>query len=96
MTVEHCWLARFHGRLMVSSIACRLCSLCWSRKLGDGLFLECCKEVASGYPEITFDSMIVDNTAMQVWFFSVFFFVFFVYFWQSLLKGCLPPPTEPE
>lgn len=38
----------------------------WSRKLGDGLFLQCCKEVASGYPEITFDSMIVDNTTMQV------------------------------
>lgn len=36
-----------------------------SRKLGDGLFLECCKEVASGYPEITFNSMIVDNTTMQ-------------------------------
>ncbi|KAF3860832.1 hypothetical protein F7725_001087 [Dissostichus mawsoni] len=35
------------------------------RKLADGLFLECCKEVASGYPEITFDSMIVDNTTMQ-------------------------------
>ncbi|XP_044066020.1 isocitrate dehydrogenase [NAD] subunit gamma, mitochondrial-like isoform X2 [Siniperca chuatsi] len=35
-------------------------------KLGDGLFLECCKEVASGYPEITFDSMIVDNTTMQL------------------------------
>ncbi|XP_042347886.1 isocitrate dehydrogenase [NAD] subunit gamma, mitochondrial-like [Plectropomus leopardus] len=35
-------------------------------KLGDGLFLECCKEVASGYPEITFDSMIVDNTSMQL------------------------------
>nr|XP_033943203.1 isocitrate dehydrogenase [NAD] subunit gamma 1, mitochondrial-like isoform X4 [Pseudochaenichthys georgianus] len=34
-------------------------------KLADGLFLECCKEVASGYPEITFDSMIVDNTTMQ-------------------------------
>uniref|UniRef100_A0AAX7VZF4 Isocitrate dehydrogenase [NAD] subunit, mitochondrial n=1 Tax=Astatotilapia calliptera TaxID=8154 RepID=A0AAX7VZF4_ASTCA len=34
--------------------------------LGDGLFLECCKEVASGYPEITFNSMIVDNTTMQL------------------------------
>lgn len=34
--------------------------------MGDGLFLECCKEVASGYPEITFDSTIVDNTTMQV------------------------------
>ncbi|KAF7651578.1 hypothetical protein LDENG_00108930 [Lucifuga dentata] len=35
-------------------------------KLGDGLFLECCKEVAGGYPDITFDSMIVDNTTMQL------------------------------
>ncbi|XP_077369341.1 isocitrate dehydrogenase [NAD] subunit gamma, mitochondrial-like isoform X1 [Festucalex cinctus] len=35
-------------------------------KLADGLFLACCKEVASGYPEITFDSMIVDNTTMQL------------------------------
>lgn len=39
---------------------------CFNRKLGDGLFLECCREVASGYPEISFDSMIVDNTTMQV------------------------------
>ncbi|XP_061827377.1 isocitrate dehydrogenase [NAD] subunit gamma, mitochondrial-like [Nerophis lumbriciformis] len=35
-------------------------------KLGDGLFLECCQEVASRYPEIAFDSMIVDNTTMQL------------------------------
>ncbi|XP_061114339.1 isocitrate dehydrogenase [NAD] subunit gamma, mitochondrial isoform X1 [Conger conger] len=35
-------------------------------KLGDGLFLQCCKEVASGYPDITYDSMIVDNTTMQL------------------------------
>ncbi|KAK3547444.1 hypothetical protein QTP86_020868 [Hemibagrus guttatus] len=35
-------------------------------KLGDGLFLQCCKEVAAGYPDITFDNMIVDNTTMQV------------------------------
>uniref|UniRef100_A0A665VNE0 Isocitrate dehydrogenase [NAD] subunit, mitochondrial n=1 Tax=Echeneis naucrates TaxID=173247 RepID=A0A665VNE0_ECHNA len=35
-------------------------------KLADGLFLQCCKEVASGYPEISFDSMIVDNTTMQL------------------------------
>ena len=34
--------------------------------MGDGLFLQCCKEVAAGYPDITFDSMIVDNTTMQV------------------------------
>lgn len=37
-----------------------------NRKLADGLFLQCCKEVAAGYPDITFDSMIVDNTTMQV------------------------------
>lgn len=35
-------------------------------KLGDGLFLQCCNEVASGYPDIKFDSMIVDNTTMQL------------------------------
>ncbi|XP_036389615.1 LOW QUALITY PROTEIN: isocitrate dehydrogenase [NAD] subunit gamma, mitochondrial [Megalops cyprinoides] len=35
-------------------------------KLADGLFLQCCKEVAAGYPDITFDSMIVDNTTMQL------------------------------
>ncbi|XP_055044819.2 isocitrate dehydrogenase [NAD] subunit gamma, mitochondrial [Misgurnus anguillicaudatus] len=35
-------------------------------KLGDGLFLQCCKEVASGYPDIQFDTMIVDNTTMQL------------------------------
>lgn len=37
-----------------------------TRKLGDGLFLQCCKEVASGYPDIEFENMIVDNTTMQV------------------------------
>ncbi|XP_053156304.1 isocitrate dehydrogenase [NAD] subunit gamma, mitochondrial isoform X2 [Hemicordylus capensis] len=35
-------------------------------KLGDGLFLQCCKEVAAGYPNITFENMIVDNTTMQL------------------------------
>ncbi|XP_030224110.1 isocitrate dehydrogenase [NAD] subunit gamma, mitochondrial isoform X3 [Gadus morhua] len=35
-------------------------------KLGDGLFLECCKEVASGYPDIAFDTLIVDNATMQL------------------------------
>ncbi|XP_027000472.1 isocitrate dehydrogenase [NAD] subunit gamma, mitochondrial-like isoform X1 [Tachysurus fulvidraco] len=35
-------------------------------KLGDGLFLQCCKEVAAGFPDITFDNMIVDNTTMQL------------------------------
>ncbi|KAI2601270.1 IDH3G isoform 12, partial [Pan troglodytes] len=34
-------------------------------KLGDGLFLQCCREVAARYPQITFENMIVDNTTMQ-------------------------------
>eukprot|EP00092_Neocalanus_flemingeri_P051736 GFUD01060285.1.p1 GENE.GFUD01060285.1~~GFUD01060285.1.p1 ORF type:complete len:386 (+),score=114.04 GFUD01060285.1:65-1222(+) len=35
-------------------------------KLGDGLFLKCCTEVAALYPNIEFDQMIVDNTTMQL------------------------------
>lgn len=35
-------------------------------KLADGLFLQCCEEVAAKYPYIEFDSMIVDNTCMQM------------------------------
>lgn len=35
-------------------------------KLGDGLFLECCAEVAKRYPEIEYNSMIIDNTCMQL------------------------------
>ena len=35
-------------------------------KLGDGLFLNCCKEVAALYPQVEFENMIVDNTTMQL------------------------------
>ncbi|EGW14347.1 probable isocitrate dehydrogenase [NAD] gamma 2, mitochondrial [Cricetulus griseus] len=35
-------------------------------KLGDGLFLQCCKDVAAYYPQITLESMIIDNTTMQL------------------------------
>ncbi|KAK2171578.1 hypothetical protein NP493_1041g01080 [Ridgeia piscesae] len=35
-------------------------------KLADGLFLECCTDVAALYPTIEFESMIVDNTCMQL------------------------------
>lgn len=35
-------------------------------KSADGLFLECCTNVASKYPFIEFESMIVDNTCMQM------------------------------
>ena len=36
------------------------------RKLADGMFLESCKNVSKLYPKIAFESMIVDNTCMQV------------------------------
>jgi len=35
-------------------------------KLGDGLFLRSCGEIAKLYPNITFEHMIVDNTTMQL------------------------------
>ena len=35
-------------------------------KLGDGLFLRCCREVAAQYPEIEYKELIVDNAAMQM------------------------------
>ena len=35
-------------------------------KLTDGLFLESCRHVADGYPDIDFDERIVDNLCMQL------------------------------
>ena len=35
-------------------------------KLGDGLFLNSCREIASLYPNIEFEQMIVDNACMQM------------------------------
>ena len=35
-------------------------------KLGDGLFLKCCREVAQDYPEIEYKELIVDNASMQM------------------------------
>ncbi|XP_053210056.1 isocitrate dehydrogenase [NAD] subunit beta, mitochondrial-like [Panonychus citri] len=35
-------------------------------KLSDGLFLKCCEETSQLYPSIKFDSMIIDNTCMQL------------------------------
>jgi len=35
-------------------------------KLGDGLFLESCREVSELYPKIQFESMIIDNCCMQL------------------------------
>ncbi|KAK2163076.1 hypothetical protein LSH36_86g06022 [Paralvinella palmiformis] len=35
-------------------------------KLGDGLFLECCHQMSKNYPDVEFDSLIVDNCSMQM------------------------------
>jgi isocitrate dehydrogenase (NAD+) len=35
-------------------------------KLGDGLFLQSCKEIAEMYPSIKFETMIIDNCCMQL------------------------------
>jgi isocitrate dehydrogenase (NAD+) len=35
-------------------------------KMSDGLFLKCCRQVASDYPEIRYDELIVDNACMQL------------------------------
>ncbi|XP_018430072.1 PREDICTED: isocitrate dehydrogenase [NAD] subunit beta, mitochondrial, partial [Nanorana parkeri] len=35
-------------------------------KLGDGLFLQCCKEVSELYPKIQYETMIIDNCCMQL------------------------------
>lgn len=35
-------------------------------KMGDGLFLKCCREVSKLYPKIQFSDLIVDNATMQL------------------------------
>ncbi len=35
-------------------------------KMSDGLFLKCCREVASRFPEIEYTELIVDNACMQL------------------------------
>lgn len=35
-------------------------------KKADGLFIECCREVASRHPSIEYDEVIVDNACMQL------------------------------
>merc|ERR1712098_12792 len=35
-------------------------------KQADGLFMDCCKEVADLYPKIELETMIVDNCCMQL------------------------------
>lgn len=35
-------------------------------KKADGLFLECCREAATRYPDIKYEELIVDNACMQL------------------------------
>ncbi len=53
--------ARKHGRKKVHAI-----HKANIMKLSDGLFLQCCKQVAVEYPEIVYAEHIVDNTCMQL------------------------------
>jgi isocitrate dehydrogenase (NAD+) len=53
--------ARTHGRKRVTAI-----HKANIMKLSDGLFLDCCRRVAKGHPEIQYDELIVDNCCMQL------------------------------
>jgi hypothetical protein len=53
--------AREHGRKRITAV-----HKANIMKLSDGLFLDCCRAVAAGYPEVNYDEMIVDNTCMQL------------------------------
>jgi isocitrate dehydrogenase (NAD+) len=53
--------ARTHGRKKVTAV-----HKANIMKLSDGLFLDCCRAIAQGFPEITYDEIIVDNCCMQL------------------------------
>jgi len=53
--------ARAHGRKRVSAL-----HKANIMKLSDGLFLDCCRRVAAGFPEVRYDEIIVDNACMQL------------------------------
>lgn len=53
--------AKTHGRKRISAI-----HKANIMKLSDGLFLDCCRNVAKEYPEVTYDEIIVDNACMQL------------------------------
>jgi isocitrate dehydrogenase (NAD+) len=53
--------ARTHGRRKVTAV-----HKANIMKLSDGLFLDCCRVVAAGFPEIKYDELIVDNCCMQL------------------------------
>jgi isocitrate dehydrogenase (NAD+) len=53
--------ARKEGRKMVHAV-----HKANIMKKSDGLFLKSCREIANGYPEISYKEIIVDNCAMQM------------------------------
>ncbi len=53
--------ARKHGRKKVHSI-----HKANIMKLSDGLFLRCARQVAEGFPDITYGEHLIDNTCMQL------------------------------
>ena len=53
--------AKRHGRRTVTAV-----HKANIMKLGDGLFLETCRRVAAGYPDIKFDDRIVDAACMHL------------------------------
>jgi len=53
--------SRTHGRKRVTSI-----HKANIMKLSDGLFLDCARKMAVGFPEVAYDEMIVDNACMQL------------------------------
>jgi isocitrate dehydrogenase (NAD+) len=53
--------ARKHGRRKIHAI-----HKANIMKMSDGLFLKCAREIAKGFPEITYGEHIIDNTCMQL------------------------------
>lgn len=53
--------ARLHGRKRVSVI-----HKANIMKKTDGLFLECCREIAAEYPDIVYEEVIIDNCCMML------------------------------
>ncbi len=53
--------SRLHGRKQITSV-----HKANIMKLSDGLFLDCCRRVATEYPEIEYKEIIVDNCCMQL------------------------------
>jgi len=53
--------ARKHGRRKIHAI-----HKANIMKLSDGMFLKCAREIAKGYPEITYGEHIIDNACMQL------------------------------